>query len=84
MMSLGQTGWKSQLHFLIKVWGPEERSNTKQKRDGEDKDGRRQMRKQEKPKARVQQKESRRDREHETFTESIYMTKLYKYDIILI
>lgn len=29
-MSLGQTGWKSQLHFFVEVWGPERLSKEQQ------------------------------------------------------
>lgn len=32
VMFLGQTSWKSQLHFFVEVWGPERLSKEQQKR----------------------------------------------------
>lgn len=34
MMSLCQMGWKSQLHFLIEVWGPENKKGSSKETQG--------------------------------------------------
>lgn len=70
MVPLRQTGWKSHLHFLVEVWGPERelgkkgvtKEETREKKDGR---GRRWRRRD----------ECKKERGKDTITQIVYMTK---------